>query len=137
MKLSIMYTLWACLIVAVLAMLVTKSYFPTYKLVEVTKEVVKTDIQTVTHTVTQPGGVIETTTTTIDRTQRTETSKNSTVVAKRSTINVSALVANDFSTGSLKPLYGVSVSKEVIGQITVGAFGLTNGTLGLSLGLNF
>lgn len=57
--------------------------------------------------------------------------------AKTGTLNVSALVGNDFGVGVLKPVYGVSVSKEILGPITVGAFGLTSGMVGLSIGLNF
>lgn len=36
-----------------------------------------------------------------------------------------------------KQLYGLSVNHEVIGPVTVGAWGLTNGTLGVSVGINF
>ena len=35
------------------------------------------------------------------------------------------------------PSYGLHVTKEVLGPITVGAFGMTNGTLGLSIGVTF
>lgn len=57
---------------------------------------------------------------------------------KTNTLNISALVANDFSKGiGIFPTYGVSVSKEILGPVTVGVFGLTNGTAGISIGLNF
>ena len=39
--------------------------------------------------------------------------------------------------GDRIPLYGISANKEFIGPITIGAFGLTNGTIGLSIGVNF
>lgn len=55
--------------------------------------------------------------------------------ADRPKVNVSALVSYDFS-GS-HPIYGVSANKEFIGHMTIGAFGLTNGTAGLSVGWNF
>lgn len=51
--------------------------------------------------------------------------------------NVSALVGNDFSKSLPKPLYGINVSREFLGPVTIGAFGLTNGVLGVSVGLNF
>lgn len=35
------------------------------------------------------------------------------------------------------PIYGVSVSKKFIGPISLGAWGLTNGTGGLSVGMSF
>lgn len=48
---------------------------------------------------------------------------------KHGTVNVSALISNSGK--------GVSVTKELIGPITVGAFALSDGTFGASLGLNF
>lgn len=58
--------------------------------------------------------------------------------AKKNTINVSALIGIDIGTISKPvPIYGVSVNKELLGPVTGGLFGLTNGTLGVSIGLNF
>lgn len=128
-----------CALSAVLSISLTKYYFPNIqtKVVETTKEVIKNDIQTVTRTVTLPNGATDTTTTTTDHSQRIQQDTKQTLVAKSSTINVSALVANDFSRGLISPTYGVSISKEIVGPITVGLFGLTNSTVGLSLGINF
>jgi len=54
------------------------------------------------------------------------------------TWNVSALAGYDFSKPKdLVPIYGVSVSKQVLGPFTVGAYGLTNGIIGLSIGVTF
>lgn len=55
---------------------------------------------------------------------------------KTSLINISALGSLDTSRGFV-PVYGISASKEFIGPITLGAFGLTNGVVGLSVGVNF
>lgn len=63
-------------------------------------------------------------------------SQDSSVPQKASVLNVSALVSPGFESG-LKMAYGVSVTKEVLGPITVGGFGLTNGVIGLSVGLDF
>lgn len=128
-----------CLLSALLSAVVTKYYFPAIqvKTVETEKEVIRTDVQTVVHTVTQPNGAIDTTTTTIDHSQKTETDNKTLVQLKSSTINVSALVGNDFSKRLIQPIYGISVSKELLGPITVGLFGLTSGTIGVSVGLNF
>lgn len=52
-------------------------------------------------------------------------------------MNVSVLAGIDFSSAVPKPTYGVSINKEFIGPITVGVFGLTNGTIGASIGVNF
>ena len=35
------------------------------------------------------------------------------------------------------PVYGASVSKQFIGPISLGAWGLSNGTVGLSIGVSF
>jgi hypothetical protein len=67
----------------------------------------------------------------------TDKSKTDTVVkSKDSIFNVSALMSIDIKE-KIVPLYGLSVSKEILGPITVGVFGLTNGTLGVSIGMNF
>jgi type IV pilus biogenesis protein CpaD/CtpE len=92
-------------------------------------------------TVKEPDGEVKTTET-IDTSVHTDTTKDQQTTqtvapAKTSKINISALVANDFSRGGILPLYGVSASKEFIGPVTIGAFGLTNGTIGVSIGLNF
>lgn len=127
-----------CLLTAATSVAVTRYYFPTTqtKTVTVEKEVVKTDVQTITHTVTLPNGSVDTTTTTTDHSQTT-LNKDQVAVVKAKNLNVSALVANDFSTSIIRPVYGVSVSKEVLGPVTVGVFGLTSGVVGVSLGLNF
>lgn len=128
-----------CLASALLSAALTRTYFSSVKIqiVETTKEVVSTDVQTVVHTVTLPGGAVDTTTTTIDHTQRVETAAKQVTQVKTPVINVSALVSVNFNGNLLSPVYGVSVSKEMIGPITVGAFGLTSGVVGASLGLNF
>lgn len=99
---------------------------------------------TETHTtITQtkdPNGQVKTVTTidsnTSTKIDEDKTKESHTQVSAQSKINVSALVGNDFNNPFL-PIYGVSASKEFLGPITVGAWGLTNGTIGLSLGLNF
>lgn len=87
-----------------------------------------------------PGGKKTTTiteNTTTDTKKVTDTQKDIVVTApKSSIINISALAGLDTGRGFV-PTYGISASKELIGPITVGAFGLTNGTIGVSVGLNF
>lgn len=48
-------------------------------------------------------------------------------------LNVSALGA--YKDGELA--YGLSVTKQFVGPVTAGIFGLNNGTIGLSIGVNF
>ncbi len=124
-----------CVLSAVLSVALTRHFWPSIQTVQTTKEVVRTDVQTVTHTVTLKDGSVDTTTTTTDHSVRTDVAKI--VVNAKPILNVSALVANDFSKSQIQPIYGVSVSKEVLSNITIGVFGLTSGTLGLSVGINF
>ena len=55
--------------------------------------------------------------------------------APRKTLNVSALAGVDIRQKSA--VYGVAVNKEVLGSITVGVWGFTNGTVGVSVGVSF
>jgi hypothetical protein len=103
-----------------------------------------------THTVTtvvttkEPDGSTKTTetddTTISDKIQdkSQDTKVDQTVVTQPTSkkLNISALVSPGLESG-IRMAYGASISKEVLGPITVGAFGLTNGVLGLSIGLDF
>lgn len=83
--------------------------------------------------VTSPNGTV-TESTTID--SATKTDKVQTI-AKANKSNLSVLASIDYTKSQLTPVYGVSFSKEVLGPITVGAFILTNKTVGLSIGYSF
>lgn len=50
-------------------------------------------------------------------------------------LSVGALVGLGLSSGL--PVYGAYLNKQVLGPIQAGAFGLSNGTVGLSLGVQF
>ena len=93
----------------------------------------------------QPNGAVQTTETIdtniiahtnteqIDKTMLQQT----TTPAKTQTLNLSVLAAVNPVNRDFAPVYGASLTKEFIGPVTIGAFGLTNGTLGVSIGLNF
>lgn len=53
-----------------------------------------------------------------------------------SKVTISALAAVNVTKLGV-PIYGASVSKPILGPITVGIFGLQNGTAGVSVGLSF
>jgi hypothetical protein len=55
-------------------------------------------------------------------------------VTNKGSFNISVLAG---SSVPINGVLGVSATKSVLGPITVGAWGLTNGTAGLSVGLNF
>lgn len=105
---------------------------------------------TTTTTITKPDGTKETTTTVAeDSTTHKETDKqNSTESSRESStekevtrdtnkVTISALAGVNVLSLTSPPVYGGSVSKPILGPIAVGIFGLTNGTLGCSLGLSF
>lgn len=96
-----------------------------------------TVITTVTHK--DPSGDVKVTRT-IDSDIKIKTNevKQVSVPAAPNKTNISALAGYDFThVRALTPVYGVSVTREVLGPITVGAFGLTNGVVGISLGVSF
>lgn len=82
--------------------------------------------------------------TTIDEETKTDTKQKTdtqasidvSVTTKKAIVSVQGLAGYDF-TRSPVPVYGAAVSKEFIGPVTLGAFGLTNGTIGVSIGVNF
>lgn len=99
-------------------------------------------VHTVTTTSKEPNGQ-QTSTTTTDSTakikqQDTKTQEVTTTTPVQSKgLNVSIMVAPT-SLDLRSPLtYGIVVTKQIIGPLTVGAFGLTNSTVGLTVGVNF
>ncbi len=69
--------------------------------------------------------------TTIKRDETKEVTKSS------SRLNLSALAGVNVLNPSSGMVYGGSLTKDVLGHITIGAFGLSNGLSGLSLGVSF
>ncbi len=97
------------------------------------KEVIKTVEKQVDRVVTvikRPDGTVEKVITDKSKIITEDSTKQN---IGRSKVNLSALVGTDFTS----PAYGLHVSKEFLGPITLGAWGLTNKTVGLSVGLNF
>lgn len=100
--------------------------------------------KTTTVTVEKPDGSKETTSTTTEDTNtdaKTITDAHSVSDSKTETtrgdnkVSFSLLGGLDLTTG--KPIFGGSLSKPVLGPLTLGIFGLSNGSAGFSLGLNF
>lgn len=113
------------------------------------KEEIKQDANkdTQTHQTTvsvkTPDGTTKTTTT-IDTTTKdkmdtaiaTTTKVDQTIIPpKIETLNVSFMAGVDFSRQAT--VYGASVNKQLLGPITIGLFGLTNSTVGLTVGMSF
>lgn len=113
---------------------VGKLYYSKTEVKIETRETTKTLTKIVQ--VERPDGTKETTTI-IDSKSDTKQNSLQKTPTNASKTNISLLVANDFSSNLLKPIYGISVTKEVLGPFTIGAFGFTDGTLGVSVGFSF
>ena len=73
---------------------------------------------------------------TLDQTDTSESTK--TVVKTGSRLNIAALVGMPVTNLSNPALvYGVHVSRDLIGPISIGVWGLSSGTAGFSAGLSF
>jgi hypothetical protein len=97
--------------------------------------------KTTTVEVKQPNGTDTTTTVTTDDTEdkeRDDTSISQTKETSKSSskLTIAALAGvNVTSPGTM--IYGGSVSRGLIGPISIGVFGLSNGVGGASIGLSF
>ena len=106
--------------------------------VEVEKTNTKQDSTTIK--VTKPDGTITETTTTKTETNTTTNSTNKTetiVQGKKSSLNVSALAGINVTNPAGGIIFGGHISKQILGPVSIGVFGLSNGTAGLSVGLQF
>lgn len=89
---------------------------------------------------TNPDGS-KTTVTTVDTNTETQTdsTSNTTTVKenKKSTLNVYAMGGLDVTNPANGFIVGAHVSKQLIGPISIGLFGFTNKTAGVSIGMSF
>lgn len=92
-------------------------------------QVVEKKVNRVITIVKRPDGTVEK----VIKDNSVITTDTETKVKERSKLAISALAGTDLS----KPIYGAAVSKEVLGPITIGIFGLSNASFGASVGLNF
>lgn len=98
----------------------------------VTKTVEKRDIKVVTRTIVKKDGTTEVTKVETDKTT-TDTATKTEIKLKPELYKVEAMAGLDHGVA----IYGASVSKKFIWNISLGAFGLTNGTFGLTTGVSF
>lgn len=110
------------------------------KTVTVEVEKTKTKQDSVTIKVTKPDGTITETTTTKSETETVTNTNNKTesiVQNKKSALNISALAGVNVTNVSGGIIFGGHISKEIFGPFSIGLFGLSNGTVGASVGLRF
>jgi hypothetical protein len=112
--------------------------------VEVEKEKQEQNIKTQTTETIKPDGtkVISSTTdtstqTNIDTNINTNSSTTKETTYAKDGITLSALAGLDVTNPTRGLIYGASISRPLLGPITTGLWGMTNGTFGVSIGLKF
>lgn len=139
-------------VITVTALLATSFAFGRYSAPEVVKKEV-TEVEsktkdsnkhteTTTTETTKPDGTKTTTTTTtmdtehhtaqVDQTHQIQ----SVTVAKGSALTVSALIGIPILPPGV-PIYGGQISRPLVGPVSLGLWGLSNGIVGVSIGLSF
>ncbi len=97
--------------------------------------------ETTTTETVRPDGTKETVTHTVEDTDRKKVKREETVNTveterSNSKLSVSALAGVDVRSPT-GVIIGAHVTTALIGPVTLGVFGLQNGTVGMSVGLNF
>jgi hypothetical protein len=93
--------------------------------------IVKIPNGTTTTTITD-----DTTTNTQEQQQETSHVTETITPPKTNTLSINALAATSIhAPGTM--IYGASIQKQFLGPINTGLFGLTNGTVGVTIGLSF
>lgn len=106
------------------------------KIVEVETTKRKKDI--IIHEITRPDGTKEKNTEIKERetkNDRISSDETRTITRASDKVTILGLAGVDFTSPGSK--YGASISKPIIGPVTIGAFYLTPGMVGLGLGLTF
>lgn len=107
-----------------------------------TVEVVKKEVQEkkVIVEIIKPDGTKTTTTTVDTNTQVTKdktTDESKVVTAQTSKLNVNAMAGLDITNPAKGFVFGAHISKQILGPISLGAFGMTNKVVGMTVGLSF
>lgn len=129
---------------------ITKTIEVEKKVIDKTKKVDKEKhMKTIIVEETKPDGTKVVTTTIVEDTEtksdtdvvihddkKTDTTKE--VIRASGNITIAALAGTKVSLSSgLTPIYGGMIDRNLIGPITIGAFGLSDGVVGGALGLRF
>jgi xanthosine utilization system XapX-like protein len=103
------------------------------KTIEVEKEVVRKDVQTIIKVVTRPDGSKEEVTTIVDHTRENKEYSNTKTISKADW-HISASASKGLDTDIY---YTVQAEKRILGDIFIGGNITTNKTIGISLGVEF
>lgn len=110
-------------------------YLQPAKVVTKTEVVVHDHIHTVTITISKPDGT-KTTTTTTDNNSVIDDKTSTVITNSKPQWKVAGLAGLNISNLS-SPIYGAQIERRIIGPISVGVWGLTNSSGGISLSLEF
>lgn len=116
---------------------VARYYYPRIEMkqVEVTKEVVRNDIRTVTRMVERPDGSKETVVEVVDKSTKKETSTKETTVASKKDWVIS--VSTDYNYRDYQQSYELQVQRRILGPFYIGAKASTNQSVGAMVGFEF
>ena len=107
------------------------------KIVEKTVEQKNDNIHTVTVVVDKPDGTKTTTVTQDDKSTTLDTTKDTNTVSVTNLPDYTVKVGVGYSINAPGPVYMLSVDRRIIGSITLGAWGVTDGSAGLAVGMSF
>jgi len=125
------------LVCAAAAAGLTRYYFPKieFRTIEITKEVVRNDVRTVVKEVTRPDGAKEVVTEIVDRTIREEKRAVDMVSAYKPDWVIGVGARTRFQSSA--PAYDLQVQRRILGPIFIGALGSSDGSIGISIGMEF
>lgn len=135
---SLKTLLLACLASAAVAAAATRYYYPRVDIqtIETTKDVIKTDIRTVTRLIERADGTKETVTETVDNTKRTIKDTKSHTENRQNDWYVVASVNTRLYADDV-PSYAIGIHRRIIGPIFAGVQADAKGAFGVAVGLEF
>jgi hypothetical protein len=114
---------------------ITKMYFPTTKEVQVEKQIIKNDIKTITKVIEKKDGTKETVTEVTDNSVKQEQKTETKTVNKQKDHHIN--LGAEYNFKEKKQDYSLTVEKRLTGPLFLGVTGNTNGSVGVTVGLEF
>lgn len=118
----------------------TRYFFPRIETqtVDVIKEVVRTDIRTITKIIEKPDGTKETIIDHTDKSVENKDQKHTETKYAKADWNISASAGQDITNiQKLELVYGVHVQRRILGPFYLGGMADTSKRVGLSIGMEF
>lgn len=119
---------------------VTRYYFPRIETqtIDVIKEVIRTDVHTITRVVEKPDGTKETIIDHTDKSVENKDEKHSDTKFASKNWQMSGSASLDYTELTrLEPVYGIQVQRRILGPFYLGALADTSKKIGVSVGMEF